>query len=103
MKDLEKQFDLAMLEIYTRAKSEIKYNATAFFQLLKTRGGLGTAKYLINATRPSDGYTKLYELGRLDLTVEAMIVDDEMWHDLFDQEEIEKAKRRLKTYHYSFK
>jgi hypothetical protein len=56
MQDLSKQFDAAMLAIYQRAKSEVGYNATIFFRMLGDRGGLTTAKYLINSPKPSDGY-----------------------------------------------
>ena len=75
MNDLSQQFDGAMFEIYRRAKSEAGYNATIFFRMLSDRGGLDTAKYLINSPKVSDGYTALSLRGRLDLTVEAMIVE----------------------------
>ena len=75
MQDPVKQFDGAMFEIYNRAKSQAGYNATIFLRMLGDRGGLATAKYLINSPKPSDGYTQLYERGRLDLTVEAMVVE----------------------------
>lgn len=100
MKDLSKQFDLAMIEIYRRAKSEARYNATIFLQMVGDRGGLATAKYLINSTTPSDGYTHLYERGRLDLTVEAMIMENPQWHELFTPEELSKARLRLEKYGY---
>jgi hypothetical protein len=100
MADLLKQFDQAMLSIYQRAKSEAKYNATIFFRMLNERGGLATAKYLINSDHPSDGYTHLYERGRLDLTVEAMVVEDARWHSLFTKEELVCAKKRLEDYKY---
>jgi hypothetical protein len=69
MSNLEAQFERAMFEIYQRAKSGAKYNATIFLQMVTTRGGIDTARYLINQPKPSDGYTHLYERGRLDLTV----------------------------------
>jgi hypothetical protein len=78
MHDPLKQFDGAMFEIYNRAKSEAGYNATIFLRMLRDRGGLAAAKYLINSPKPSDGYTQLYERGRLDLTVEAMLVESSM-------------------------
>src|SRR5207247_11299621 len=53
---------------------EAGYNATIFLRMVSDRGGLATAKYLINSPTPSVGYTHLYERGRLDLTVEAMVV-----------------------------
>lgn len=100
MQNLVRKFDLAMLEIYLRAKAEAGYNATIFFRMISEKGGLQTAKYLINAPKPSDGYTHLYERGRLDLTVEAMIVENSKWHELFTDEELTKADRRLREYGY---
>jgi hypothetical protein len=100
MADLVKQFDQAMLTIYRRAKSEAKYNASIFFRVLHERGGLETAKYLINSHSPSEGYTRLYELGRLDLTVEAVVVDEPRWHSLFTAKELAKARKRLANYGY---
>lgn len=100
MKDLGKAFDEAMFSIHRRARSELGYKASAFLGMLYARGGIETARQLINATRPSEGYTRLWEFGRLDLTVEATIVDDERWHPLFRAEEIERARKRLREYHY---
>jgi hypothetical protein len=99
--DLQQQFDEAMLTIYKRAKYEAKYNATIFLGMLHTRRGLETAKYLINSEKPSDGYTHLYERGRLDLTVEALVVEDERWHGLFTPEELVRARKRLEQYGYA--
>jgi hypothetical protein len=89
-----------MFEIFHRARTEAGYTPTIFLQMLVRRGGLSTAKYLINSDKPSDGYTNLYERGRLDLTVEAMIVENPKWHPLFTDDEIQKAKRRLRQYGY---
>lgn len=101
MKNLETEFDLAMLEIYRRAKTEVGYNATRYLQMLQEHGGLGTARILINAPKPSDGYTALWERERLDLTVEALIIQDK-WHALFLDEEREIATKRLEDYNYDF-
>ena len=101
MNDLEAQFDRAMFDVYRRAKAEAKYNATIFLQMLTDNGGLRTAKTLINAVRPSDGYTALYLRERLDLTVEAVVVENPKWHPLFEEEELERARKRLRDYEYS--
>lgn len=90
-----------MFDIYRRAKSEAGYNATIFLRMITERGGLETAKYLINSSKPSDGYTHLFERGRLDLTVEAMVTESTKWHQLFTVEELDKARRRLEDYGYS--
>src|SRR5690606_27050728 len=97
---LEQKFQTAMFDIYRRAKSEAKYNATIFLNMLTDRGGLDTAKFLINSQKPSDGYTALQMARRLDLTVEALVVEDERWSSLFLSEEIEKARKRLERNGY---
>ncbi len=89
-----------MCNLYRRAKSEAKYNAKFFLQMVSSRGGLDTAKYLLNSPKVSDGYTALYERGRLDLTVEAMVIENPKWHELFTSEELAKARLRLKKYGY---
>jgi hypothetical protein len=100
MRSLEQQLTQAMFDIYRRAKSEAGYNATIFLQMISDRGGLDTAKKLFNASKPSDGYTHLYERGYLNLTVEAVVVENSKWHSLFTAEEIGRARKRLKDYGY---
>lgn len=100
MTPLERRFHDAMLEIYRTAKREAGYDATIFLGMVSTRGGLATAQYLINTPKPSDGYTALFMRGRLDLTVEAVVVEHAKWHELFTFEELAAAKARLKQYEY---
>ena len=97
---LERQFDAAMMDVYLRAKSEAGYHATVFHDMLSRLKGLQTAKQLINERKVSQGYTALWERGRLDLTVEATVYDNPKWHSLFADEELEKAKKRLADYGY---
>ena len=101
MPNLEGHFNGAMFTIYRRAKSEAKDTASVFLSMLNERGGLATAKYLINAPDESTGYTELYLRKRLDLTVEAMVIEDQRWHSLFSGEELEKARKRLAKHGYS--
>src|SRR6266480_7924576 len=95
--EAERNFHEAMLGIYRRAKSEAGYTATRFLGMVVERGGLETARYLLHAEKVSDGYTALWERGRLDLTVEAIILQPE-WRDLFSEIEREIARRRLAEY-----
>lgn len=97
---LEAQFDVAMMEIYRRAKTEANYVATIFHQMLSDHGGLETARRLINDDAVSSGYTALWERGRLDLTVEAEVIDNSKWHQLFSESELAKARKRLADYRY---
>ena len=97
---LELGFHDAMLGIYHRAKCETGYNATYFLQMVNARGGLDAAKRLVATDAPSEGYTKLWELGRLDISVEALIHDNPKWHGLFTRQELNKVRDRLDAYGY---
>lgn len=100
---LERKFDEAMMDIYRRAKSEAGYNASEFHAMLDRNRGLITAKRLINAKEVSIGYTNLHLLGRLDLTVEAVVYENELWHPMFEPEELERCRKRLVDVGYDFK
>jgi hypothetical protein len=94
-------FEKAMHGIYTRARLEADCKATIFLQMLHRHGGLGTARQLINSPAVSEGYTALYERGRLDLTVEAVIVENPRWHSLFTSDELSRVRKRLDAYGYT--
>lgn len=98
--DPHPDFTAAMFDIYRRAKAEANYNATVFLGMITKNKGLATAKTLINASQPSDGYTALYERGRLDLTVEAVVIENARWRALFTPEELARAEKRLRDYEY---
>jgi hypothetical protein len=102
LEELEKEFDMAMWNIYRRANVEAGYNATRFLQMLEDNRGIKTARILLHATNVSDGYTALWERGRLDLTVEALILH-EKWNPLFSDFERAIAEKRLKDYNYEGK
>lgn len=90
------EFDQQMLRIYQRALSEANYKATRFLQMLHEHRGLETARILLHSPNVSEGYTALWERGRLDLTVEAVIHDNPKWHPLFTEEELAICAQRLK-------
>ena len=97
---LVEKFDEDMLRIYQKALSEANYNATRFLQMLHEHRGLGTARILIHSPTVSEGYTALWERRRLDLTVEAVIHDNPIWHPLFTQDELAICTKRLTDYQY---
>jgi hypothetical protein len=97
---LESEFHVAMLTIYTRAKSEAGYTASRFLTLVVERKGLQAARDLLHAPTESEGYTALWELGRLDLTMERMILEPK-WKPLFTKAERQIAVDRLRKYEFS--
>lgn len=99
MSDIKKHFHESMMQIYLDAKKECCYVATRFLQLINDRGGVETAKSLIHKSGISNGFTKLWELNRLDLSVEALVLKKE-FTCLFTEEERRICKKRLKEYGY---
>jgi len=98
--EIEAQFHEAMLNIYRRAKAEAHYTAARFLGMVVEMGGLPTARYLLHAEKVSDGYTALWERGRLDPTVEAMILDAK-WRPLLTDDDRAIAVARPQQYGYS--
>mgnify|MGYP001274314251 CR=1 FL=1 len=84
------------------AKQALKYNPNYFLAMLRSNGGYVTVnKLLVNKT-PSDGFTKLWEGGRLDLSIEALVLETE-WGRFFDEKLLEQAQYKLKQVGYECK
>jgi hypothetical protein len=92
---LEARFDEAMHQIYRSALSECRYRATRFLQLVETHGGLSAAKQLLHSPGHPEGLTKLWELGRLDLSMEALVLTAP-WDALFTDDDRRIARKRLR-------
>lgn len=60
---------------------------------------INTAISLVMEPRYYEGFTKLWELNRLDLTVEAIIRRDP-YNQLFDQEVLDRARSKLEEIGY---
>jgi hypothetical protein len=98
--DAEREFGRAMRDIYLRAKDELGYNAAYFLRMLSTDGPIQTARRLITSSQPSEGFTTLWERRRLDLTVEAHVIQPR-FQSLFTEAELDAARHRLESYGYS--
>ena len=99
MDELRKLFDVEMINIYERAKEECGYNASRFLQMVTQLGGLQAAKALLRTEEISDGFTALWEHGRLDLTMEALVLRAP-WSQLFSDDELARARKRLTALGY---
>lgn len=100
MTELEKKFDREMREIYVTAKRDCGYNATRFLQLVGDKGGLIAAKQLISKPGGTDGFATLWEHQRLDLSVEAHVLNPE-YETLFTDEERRICRERLIEFGYT--
>jgi hypothetical protein len=86
-----------MQDVDVLAKKEAGYNATYYLDMLHRYGGLETARRLLASGTDSDGFVALWERGRLDLTVENVVLRPE-FESLFTEEERETGRARLKDY-----
>ena len=84
--------------MYDRGRSEAGYNASYFLSMLAQYGPQETAHKLLASPAISDGFAELWERGRLDLTVEAIVVEPQ-FSELFSKDEIAIARRRLERVH----
>lgn len=98
--DLERDFAMLMKSIYDRAKIEAGYNAAIFLKMLGERGGVETAKFLLREPKVSRGFVELWKRNRLDLTVEAQILSHPRLWELFEERDLDTARRWLKEYGY---
>lgn len=98
--DREREFHIAMVNIYHSAKRDcFPYEPRIFIQMVSEKGALQTAKDLLRSDEIQYGFDKLWECGRLDLTVEAHVLKPE-FRELFTGAELRRAHERLEDLGY---
>ena len=95
-KDLERDFHQAMVRVYEQARDEAGYNATRFLNLVNEHGGLRAAQLLLGSGGLSSGYVELWERDRLDISMEALVLEPQ-WRPLFSDSQLSVARDRLKA------
>jgi hypothetical protein len=78
----------------TRECQRLRYNPTYALQMVGELGAVGAFKPLLEKSEASDRYSRLWELGRPDLTVEAVALRPE-FASLFTPDEQAVARQRL--------
>ncbi len=71
---------------------KIGYKPTAFERMLREYGAVTTAQRLLKTFKYSDGFTRLWELRRLDLSLECQVLRH---RGLFTNAELDQARERL--------
>ncbi len=98
--DLLQHFGEEMWRLYREPAKRLGYNATYFRELLEDRGPVETAVFLAGAPGHHEGLTTLYELGALNLSVEALILRDP-WCHYFEPKTLAAARKKLAALGYS--
>jgi hypothetical protein len=91
----EAEFHRAILDLDARTRKETGYKGHSLRQMIGLHGGYQAARHLLRNRGPAlhEGLVSLYLEGRVDLSVEALVVS-EQWRHLFPAEQGE-AQRRL--------
>jgi 5-methylcytosine-specific restriction protein A len=100
--DLKARFDDQAMAVYESGKRELGYNGTRFLQKIRADGGLAAAKSWLRPRRndkPTNGFLKLVDFGKLELSLEAVVLQPP-WNSLFSIAELEIARKRLAKYGY---
>ena len=103
MEGLVEEFNDDMMALCVRTPRETvpPYYPNYFCRMVKERGGLETAKYLLSTEDPQYGLARLWELDRLDLSVEYLVLR-RRYAPLFIERELAEAKKRLTDYRMRF-
>lgn len=92
-------FTAFLREKAAEAQRAVKDKPNEFLKMLGSIGGYKTAVSLLTKPKVSDGFTRLYMERRLDLTVEAVILESR-WARFFDEQLISAAEGRLSEVGY---
>ncbi len=84
---LSEQFQAALLSVCQQAESEVGVKLTRLMQTIDKRGGVETAQEILRRGHYSDGFDALEKAGRLDLSLEAVVIQETFGH-LFTDDEV---------------
>ncbi|WP_407542458.1 hypothetical protein Q0M94_22935 (plasmid) [Deinococcus radiomollis] len=90
---LEARFEKALLAD-AEAVGKIDYDPRRFKLMIRQKGGVETARTLLQPGAASYGFEVLREKGHLELSMEALLVQAP-WRALFSDEELMTAMERL--------
>ena len=93
-RDVIERFDAAMLEVYAAAMREVGYPARRFLAMVRGRGGLEAARTLLAKPGVSEGFRRLAEERKFELTMEYQVITPE-FAPLFTDGERHTARSRL--------
>src|SRR4051794_29528755 len=93
MENLEQQFVRRLREAM-RLYKDLGHQGVFFGQRLDSLGGRETARHYVNSGVLQDGFKHLARIGRLDLSVEQIMLEPE-FAPLFTQADLQAASRRL--------
>jgi 5-methylcytosine-specific restriction protein A len=94
------EFTRRMLRIYTDGRDQIGYAAHRFRGKVQRDGGVSAAKFWLRpGSSATEGFVRLLDHGRPDLSMEAVVLEPR-WSHLFTKSELAVAEDRLRAISY---
>ena len=94
----EAEFEDSLWESCRESRT-LGYKPIAFEIMLGEQGAVETAHRLLATFEYQDGFRRLWELGRLDLSLECHVLKPR-YRSLFAPDELDEARKRLRQLDY---
>jgi hypothetical protein len=91
---LEQEFDDACMESVKECR-KLGYNPSLFVTMRAQMGSVEACRRLMNSPKWPDGFVRLLEMKRLDLSIEALVHDNPKFRPLFDTPTLDNCEKRL--------
>ncbi len=95
--ELERKLKILALD-FCKQCNQFGYRPRKFEHMIADKGVVQAIREVIGTKQIPDGFTRLWERGRLDLSAEALIIERPEFHPLFTPAELATARKRLKDY-----
>ena len=92
---LESRYLERCREIERNVREVLGARRTLFLAMIGEYGAVDATRRLLHADQPSDTFVELIVHGRLDLSVEWVVVNERKWDPLFTDGDREAARIRL--------
>lgn len=97
---LEQKFEEHLKKMHSTVRHETGYQTSGLHFMAGLNGAVHAAKSMLkDAETIHDGLTRLAEYGRLDLSLEAAVIEPP-WRDLFTTKELQIAVNKLERLRY---
>jgi hypothetical protein len=83
-----------MKDVIQICQRELRWKPTAAIQMIHKHGPVEAARLIVLTEGRTDGFARCWEAGRLELSIEAIILGEE-FQPLFDEEVLAEAQNRL--------
>ena len=94
MNTLERKLYGRLEDVIQVCRRELHWNPTAAIEMIHDHGPVEAARRIVQTPGGTEGFARCWEAGRLELSFEAVILEEEV-RSLFDEKVLAEAQSRL--------